>query len=76
MSLKLINSGFLITTPMIGSSSLTFPSHAKNYICKHALGIAIHEKVFLVRPEAKNIPFGEKRKRERLKLAKKALIVM
>jgi hypothetical protein len=57
-------------------STCTCPFHAKNYICKHVLGIAIHQKDFIFRPETKNIPFGEKRKRGRPKLAKKALIVM
>ena len=43
--------------------------------CKHALGIKIMRKEIIVRPEAKNIPLGQKRKRGRPAKAKKALIV-
>ncbi len=55
-------------------SSCTCPSFFKTYICKHICGIAIIQNLFLLPPEAKNIPIGEKRKRGRPSKAKKALI--
>lgn len=50
------------------------PIFLKSYMCKHVLGIAICLKLFQPRFEAKQIPLGQKRKRGRPKLAKKALI--
>ena len=56
-------------------SSCTCAKYLKQYVCKHILGIAINEGLYDVRPEAKNIPIGEKRKRGRPQRAKRALIV-
>jgi hypothetical protein len=50
------------------------PNFQKNYVCHHILGLAVRQKLYEVRPEAKSIPIGEKRKRGRPKLAKKALL--
>lgn len=50
------------------------PSFLKDYMCKHIVGIAIRRQFFKVPFEAKQIPIGQKRKRGRPKLAKRALI--
>ena len=55
-------------------ASCTCKSFQKDFICKHVLGIAIRLNVHHVRPEAKNVPIGEKRKRGRPKKCKKALL--
>lgn len=46
----------------------------KQYMCKHIVGIAIRRRLCEVRYESKQIPIGQKRKRVRPKLAKRALI--
>lgn len=56
------------------NSKCNCPAFLDDYMCKHIVGIAICLKVFQPRLEAKQIPVGEKRKRGRPKLAKKALI--
>lgn len=50
------------------------PAFFKNFMCKHVVGIAIRLRLLEVPFEAKQIPIGQKRKRGRPKLAKKALI--
>ncbi len=55
-------------------STCTCFTFLKQFICKHVLGIAIRQKKFTVRPEAKNIPIGQKRKRGRPAMATKALL--
>lgn len=51
------------------------PNFFKRFICKHLVGIAIRLKYAKPPPAAKNVPIGQKRKRGRPKLTKKALIV-
>ena len=55
-------------------ASFSCDKFQKIYACTHVLGIAVRMKSYSVRPEAKNIPIGVKRKRRRPKLAKKALL--
>lgn len=50
------------------------PIFLKDYMCKHVYGIAMCTKLVVPRFEAKQVPLGQKRKRGRPKLAKKALI--
>ena len=56
-------------------STCNCPRFKKEYICKHAMGIAIINKLYNVQAEAKAIPLGEKRKRGRPTGVKKALLV-
>lgn len=56
------------------NSNCNCPSFLANYMCKHIVGIAICLKIFEPRLEARQVPVGEKRKRGRPKLAKKALL--
>ena len=53
----------------------TCPIFQKQYICKHVVGIAILKDYFEVSAEAKTVPLGQKRKRGRPALTKKALLV-
>jgi SWIM zinc finger len=39
-------------------STCSCPVFLKDFICKHVVGIAIINKVFDVRPEAKTVPIG------------------
>lgn len=54
--------------------SCNCPAYFKHFMCKHVVGIAIRRRLLEVPYEAKQIPIGQKRKRGRTKLAKKALI--
>lgn len=49
------------------------PAYLRDFMCKHVVGIAIRLKYLQPGFEAKQIPIGEKRKRGRPQLAKKAL---
>ena len=49
------------------------PTFQKNYIYKHIIGIAARLKLVTIPNLAKNVPIGEKRKRGRPTLARKAL---
>jgi len=46
----------------------------KDFICKHTLGVGIRLKLYNVKPAAKGIPIGQKRKRGRPKKCTKALL--
>lgn len=52
----------------------TCPSFLKEYICKHVVGLAIRLKEVSPPLIAKSVPIGQKRKRGRPTLAKKAFI--
>jgi len=54
---------------------LVCPAFFKNYICKHAVGMAIRLKYCKPPAAAKTVPIGEKRKRGRPAKAKPALLV-
>lgn len=56
-------------------STCTCAYFVKAVQCKHTLGMKIRLKLTNVPPEAKTVPLGQKRKRGRPALAKKALIV-
>lgn len=56
------------------ASTCSCSNFQKEYICEHTLGLAVKLKLFHVTPEAKNVPIGEKRKRGRPALAKRALL--
>jgi hypothetical protein len=55
-------------------ATCTCPIFLKQYVCKHILGIAIRLKMYSIPDVAKSVPIGEKRKRGRPALAKKALL--
>ena len=57
------------------SATCTCRRYQKEYVCKHVIGIAVRNKKFDLRPEARGILLGQKRKRGRPEKAKKALIV-
>ncbi|CAF4641731.1 unnamed protein product [Rotaria sp. Silwood2] len=56
-------------------SKCNCPDFLKNYICKHAVGMAIRLKYCKPPAAAKTVPIGEKRKRGRPAKAKPALLV-
>jgi SWIM zinc finger len=56
------------------TSKCNCPAFFKNYICKHAVGMAIRLK-YCKPPAAKTVPIGEKRKRGRPAKAKPALLL-
>ncbi len=49
-------------------------TYLKKFLCRHVIGIAMRLKFFNVCQAAKNIPIGQKRKRGRPALAKRALL--
>jgi len=55
------------------NSTCTCPSYFKDYICKHIIGCAALEKLIKIPSVAKSVEIGQKPKRGRPKLAKKAL---
>ena len=57
-----------------GVWTCTCPPFMKEGVCKHSLGLQIRRKLVEVPPAAKQIPIGQKRKRGRPALAKKALL--
>ena len=56
------------------SATCTCPAYQKQYICKHTLGIAIRTNKYDPCAQAKNVPIGQKPKRGRPALAKRALL--
>ncbi|CAF4547030.1 unnamed protein product, partial [Rotaria sp. Silwood2] len=56
------------------TSKCNCPAFLKNYICKHAVGMAIRLKYCKSPAAAKTVPIGEKRKRGRPANAKPALL--
>jgi len=56
------------------NASCTCRNFQKEFICKHTLGVAIRTKLYNVRPQAKDVPIGQKRKRGRPKKCAKALL--
>jgi len=61
-----------ITLHNDGTMTCTCHIFLKEGVCHHSLGMEIRQKRVTVPPAAKNIPLGEKRKRGRPSLAKKA----
>jgi len=59
----------------VTNSSCSCPFFLKHLTRKHSLGMLIRLKLSEVPPQAKNVPLGQKRKRGRPGVAKKALIV-
>lgn len=57
-------------------STCTCSCFLKDFMCKHIVGLAITNKLHQVRPEAKTVPLGEKRKPGRPSKAKKALLTI
>ena len=57
------------------TSKCNCPAFFKNYICKHAVGMAIRLKYCKPPAAAKTVPIGEKRKRGRPAKAKPALLI-
>ena len=55
-------------------SRCSCPVCLKERICKHVVGLAVKEGLYELRPEAKDIPIGQKRQRGRPTKAKKALL--
>ena len=72
-------SGWICRMPWIAEcwsqGKCTCPSFLKKYMCKHIIGIAIRSKYVKPPSQAKQVPIGEKRKRGRPFLAKKALLI-
>jgi hypothetical protein len=48
------------------TSKYNCPAFIKNYICKHAVGVAIRLKYYKPPAASKTVPIGETRKRGRL----------
>jgi len=57
------------------TSKCTCPFYLKSNICKHIIGIASNNKLFEIRPVAKCVPLGTKRKRGRPAKASSALAI-
>lgn len=57
------------------TSRCTCSSFLKQYVCKHSLGLLVIMKHAKVPIEAKSVPLGQKRKRGRPAIAKKALLI-
>lgn len=57
------------------NSSCSCPCFLKHLTCKHSLGMQIRLNLCNVPPQAKNVPLGQKRKRGRPALSKKALLI-
>ena len=68
---------WMVTVPVSDDEefSCTCPAYTKHCICKHVLGLKIRQKSICVPNEAKQIPLGQKRKRGRPTMAKRALLV-
>jgi len=48
--------------------------HLKQYKCKHVYGVDIYQKLIEAPEQTKTVPIGQKRKRGRPALARKALL--
>ncbi len=59
----------------LNESRCNCPPFAKDYICKHVVGLCIRLKLVSAPPEAKTVPIGQKRKRGRPSKTKPALMI-
>ena len=64
----------MVNPQCVNESTCSCPTFLKAGECKHSLGMLIRMKMVNVPPAAKNVALGQKRKRERPSLAKKALM--
>ena len=58
------------------NSQCSCPHYAKNYMCKHVIGLSVQLQLHTLQTQAKNVPVSEKRKRSRPLVACQALVRM